>query len=178
MSRIGKKPIPIPKEVKIDFEGDLLTVKGPKGKLSRKIHPRVNVRYENDEIVVSVSDTSKESRSLHGLHRALIANMVTGVNKGFERGLEIVGVGYRAELSGKKARFHLGYSDPVEFQLPDSIEARIEKTRITLSGIDKELLGATAAKIRALRSPEPYKGKGIRYAGEMIRRKAGKTASK
>jgi large subunit ribosomal protein L6 len=178
MSRIGKKPIPVPKEVEIDIKGDLLTVKGPKGKLSRKIHPRINIRYENDEIAVSVNDTSKESRSLHGLYRALIANMVAGVRQGFERGLEIVGVGYRAELSGKKARFHLGYSSPVEFQLPDGIEARMEKTRITLSGIDKELLGVTAAKIRALRSPEPYKGKGIRYAGEMIRRKAGKTAGK
>lgn len=178
MSRIGKKPIPIPKEVKIDLKGDLLTVKGPKGELSRKIHPAVNVINENDEIVVSIDDTSKESRSLHGLFRALIANMVTGVSKGFERGLEIVGVGYRAELSGKMATFHLGYSTPVEFLLPGSIEAKIEKTKITLSSVDKDLLGATAAKIRALRRPEPYKGKGIRYAGEMIKRKAGKTGAK
>ena len=177
MSRVGKKPIPIPKEVKIDIKGDLLTVKGPKGELSRRIHPRVNIRNENDEITVTVNDMSKESRSLHGLHRALIANMVTGVSQGFERGLEIVGVGYRAELSGKMTTFHLGYSRPVEFQLPDTIEAIVEKTKITLRGADKELLGETAAKIRGLRSPEPYKGKGIRYAGEMIRRKAGKTAA-
>ena len=177
MSRVGKKPIPIPKEVKIDIKGDLLTVKGPKGELSRRIHPRVNIRNENDEITVTVNDINKESRSLHGLHRALIANMVTGVSQGFERGLEIVGVGYRAELSGKMTTFHLGYSKPVEFQLPDTIEATVEKTKITLRGVDKELLGATAAKIRGLRSPEPYKGKGIRYAGEMIRRKAGKTAA-
>ena len=177
MSRVGKKPIHIPKEVKTDIKGDLLTVKGPKGELSRKIHPRVNVRNENDEIIVDVDDMSKESRSLQGLHRALIANMVTGVSQGFERGLEIVGVGYRADLSGNKATFHLGYSKPIEFQLPDTIEATVEKTKITLRGADKELLGATAAKIRGLRSPEPYKGKGIRYAGEVIRRKAGKTAA-
>jgi large subunit ribosomal protein L6 len=178
MSRVGKKPIPIPKEIHIDIKGDLLTVTGPKGELSRRVHPRVHIRSENNEITVTVNDTSKESRSLHGLHRALIANMVTGVSQGFERGLEIVGVGYRADLSGKKTTFHLGYSNPIEFQLPDTIEATVEKTRITLRGIDKELLGATAAKIRALRSPEPYKGKGIRYVEEMVRRKAGKTAGK
>jgi large subunit ribosomal protein L6 len=177
MSRVGKKPILIPKEVQTDIKGDLLTVKGPKGELSRRIHPSVNIRNENDEIIVTVDDTSKESKSLHGLHRALIANMVTGVSQGFEQGLEIVGVGYRAELSGNKATFHLGYSKPIEFQLPDTIEATVEKTKITLRGADKELLGATAAEIRGLRSPEPYKGKGIRYAGETIRRKAGKTAS-
>ena len=177
MSRVGKKPIHIPKGVKTDIKGDLLTVKGPKGELSRRIHPRVNISSDNDEIMVTVNDMSKESRSLHGLHRALIANMVTGVSEGFERGLEIVGVGYRAELSGNKATFYLGYSKPVEFQLPDAIEATVEKTKITLRGADKELLGATAAEIRGLRSPEPYKGKGIRYAGEIIRRKAGKTAS-
>jgi large subunit ribosomal protein L6 len=177
MSRVGKKPILIPKEVQTDIKGDLLTVKGPKGELSRRIHPSVNIRNENGEIIVTVDDTSKELKSLHGLHRALIANMVTGVSQGFERGLEIVGVGYRAELSGNKATFHLGYSKPIEFQLPDTIEATVEKTKITLRGADKELLGATAAEIRGLRSPEPYKGKGIRYAGEMIRRKAGKTAS-
>ena len=177
MSRVGKKPILIPKEVKTDIKGDLLTVKGPKGELSRKIHPNVSIINENDQIIVNVDDMSKESRSLQGLHRALIANMVTGVSQGFERGLEIVGVGYRAELSGKKATFHLGYSKPIEFQLPDTIEATVEKTKITLRGADKELLGETAAKIRGLRSPEPYKGKGIRYAGEIIRRKAGKTAA-
>ncbi len=177
MSRVGKKPILIPKGVKIDIKGDLLTVEGSKGKLSRRIHPGVNIRSENDEIIVTVNDKSKESRSLHGLHRALIANMVTGVSQGFERGLEIVGVGYRAELSGNTATFHLGYSKPIEFKLPDNIEATVEKTKITLRGADKELLGATAAEIRGLRSPGPYKGKGIRYSGEMIRRKAGKTVA-
>ena len=177
MSRVGKKPIPLPKEVKIDLKGDLLTVKGPKGELRRQIHPRVNILMENDQIVISVEDGNKGSRGLHGLFRALIANMVTGVTQGFERALEIVGVGYRAELSGKKATFHLGYARPVTLDLPEGIDAKVEKTKITLSGIDKELLGRTAAKIRSLREPEPYKGKGIRYEGESVRRKAGKTGA-
>lgn len=177
MSRIGKKPITIPKEVKIDLDCDLLTVTGPKGELKRKIHPKVNVRTENDQIVVSVNDGDRGAKSLHGLFRALIANMVTGVSQGFEKSLEIVGVGYRAELSGRRATFHLGYAHPVNFELPEGIDARVEKTKITLSGIDKELLGRTAAKIRGLRAPEPYKGKGIRYEGETIRKKAGKTGA-
>ena len=178
MSRIGKKPIPIPKEVTVDLKGDLLTLRGPKGELQRKIHPRVNIRVENNEIVLSVNDTKKDTKSLHGLFGALIDNMVNGVTKGFERGLEIVGVGYRAELSGRTATFHLGYSHPINFELPDGIDAKVEKTKITLSGIDKELLGRTAAKIRSFRKPEPYKGKGIRYEKETIRRKAGKTGAK
>jgi large subunit ribosomal protein L6 len=177
MSRIGKKPIPIPKEVKVGLKGDLLTVSGPKGELSRKIHPKVKIRTEDDQVLVSVDGGDKRAKSLHGLFRALIANMVTGVNRGFERSLEIVGVGYRAELSGKKATFHLGYASPINFELPDGIEARIEKTKITLSGTDKELLGKTASEIRGLKSPEPYKGKGIRYEGERVRRKAGKTGA-
>jgi large subunit ribosomal protein L6 len=178
MSRIGKMPIPIPKEVKVDLKGDLLTVKGPKGELRCNIHPKVKINIESDQILVSVNHEDKESKSCHGLFRVLIANMVTGVNKGFERVLEIVGVGYRAELSGRTATFHLGYSHPVVFELPDGINAQIEKTKISLSGIDKELLGRTAAKIRSFRKPEPYKGKGIRYAGEIIRRKAGKTGAR
>ena len=175
MSRVGKMPILIPKDVHIDIKDELLTVKGPKGELSRNIHPKVNINIEDNSIVVSVNDETKQSKSFHGLFRALIANMVTGVSQGFERGLEIVGVGYRAELSGRKATFHLGYSHPVIFELPDGIDARIDKTNITLTGIDKELLGRTAAKIRSLRKPEPYKGKGIRYTNEVIRRKAGKS---
>jgi len=170
-------PISLPKEVKIDLKGDLLTVRGPKGELRREIHPRVDILTENDQIVVSIKDGSKGSKALHGLFRALIANMVTGVTQGFERALEIVGVGYRAELSGKRATFHLGYAHPVTLDLPEGIDAKVEKTRITLSGIDKELLGRTAAKIRSLREPEPYKGKGIRYRGETVRRKAGKTGA-
>ena len=177
MSRIGKKPIPIPKDVKIELRGDLLTVTGPKGELQRKIHPKVSINPDNKEIVVSVMDESRGSKSLHGLFRALIANMVTGVSQGFERVLEIVGVGYRAELSGRTATFHLGYSHPIEFELPEGIDAKIERTKVTLSGADKEILGRTAAKIRSFRKPEPYKGKGIKYAEETIRRKAGKTGA-
>ncbi|MDB9822118.1 50S ribosomal protein L6 [Deltaproteobacteria bacterium] len=178
MSRIGKMPIPIPKDVKVGLKDDILTINGPKGELKRNIHPKVYINTDNDEILISVNDESKESKSFHGLFRALIANMVTGVTQGFERVLEIVGVGYRAELSGRTATFHLGYSHTIEFELPDGINAEIEKTKITLRGIDKELLGRTAAKIRGFRKPEPYKGKGIKYADEMIKRKAGKTGAR
>ncbi len=177
MSRIGKQPIPIPKGVEVKLTGDDITVKGPKGKLERSIHPKVKVNIESEIITISVADQTRESRAFHGLFRALIANMVTGVTNGFEKGLEIIGVGYRAELNGRTAVFHLGYSHPVNFELPDGIEANIEKTKVTLTSIDKELLGRTAAKIRSFRKPEPYKGKGIRYAGEVIRRKAGKTGA-
>ena len=178
MSRIGKRPIPIPKLVEIKLENGLLTVKGPKGMLTRRIHPNVKVAIDGDRILVSAADKTRESRSLHGLTQVLIANMVTGVTEGFERILEIVGVGYRAEVKGRTAVFNLGYSHPINFELPDGVEAKVEKTKIILSGIDKELLGKTAAEIRILRKPEPYKGKGIKYADEVIRRKAGKTGSK
>jgi large subunit ribosomal protein L6 len=178
MSRIGKKPIPIPKDVKIDLKEDLLSVKGPKGELQRRIDSKVIVNIANDEVLLSVKDETKESRSFHGLYRALIANMVTGVSQGFERVLEIVGVGYRGEISGRKAIFHLGYSHPIEYQLPEGIDAEIERTKITLRGIDKEILGKTAADIRSFRKPEPYKGKGIKYSEEVLRRKAGKTGAK
>lgn len=178
MSRIGKRPIPIPKLVEIKLENGLLTVKGPKGMLTRRINPNVKVAIDGDRILVSAADKTRESRSLHGLTQVLIANMVTGVTEGFERILEIVGVGYRAEVKGRTAVFNLGYSHPINFELPDGVEAKVEKTRIILNGIDKELLGKTAAEIRILRKPEPYKGKGIKYADEVIRRKAGKTGSK
>ena len=178
MSRIGKMPIPISKEISVGLQGDILTVKGPKGQLQRKIDPIVEIGMEDEVIVVSVREETRDSKALHGLHRALIANMVKGVSEGFQRELEIVGVGYRADISGRKATFHLGYSHPVEYELPEGIDAKVEKTKITLSGIDKELIGMTAAKIRSFRKPEPYKGKGIRYADEKIRRKAGKTGAK
>ena len=178
MSRIGKKPIPIPKDVEINLEGDVLTVRGPKGEIERRVHPKVRVDKNGDKIIVSTLDETRESRSLHGLFRVLVDNMVTGVTDGFERVLEIVGVGYRAELKGRTAVFNLGYSHPINFELPDGIDMRIEKTKIILSGIDKEFLGAIAAKIRSFRKPEPYKGKGIRYEGESIRRKAGKAGAK
>ena len=179
MSRTGKKPIPIPNDVKIELKGDLLTVKGPKGELKQKIHPNINIiNNDNNQILVSVNDGMKGSKSLHGLFRALIANMVIGVSQGFEKILEIVGVGYRAELSGRTVTFHLGYSHPINYEMPEGIDAKIDKTRITLSGINKELLGKTAAKIRSFRKPEPYKGKGIKYVEETIKRKAGKTGVK
>ena len=177
MSRIGKRPIPIPKGVEVKLENDIITVKGPKGMLERKVHQRVKLDISADNIVASVADQTKESRACHGLFRALIANMVTGVTKGFDRPLEIVGVGYRAELKDRTAVFHLGYSHPINYELPEGIEAKIDKTKVTLSSIDKELLGKTAAKIRGFRRPEPYKGKGIKYADETIRRKAGKAGS-
>ena len=177
MSRIGKMPIPIPKDVSVDLKGSLITVKGPKGELKQVIHPKVTVITEDNQVLVSVGDDTKESKSLHGLFRSLIANMVTGVTSGFEKALDIVGVGYRAKLSGNTATFHLGYSHPIIFELPDGIKAKIDKTRITINGIDKELVGRTAAKIRGFRKPEPYKGKGIRYINETVKRKAGKTAA-
>ena len=178
MSRIGKKPIAIPKDVEIALKDDLLSVKGPKGQLERRVDPKVNVSIENGEVLVTVNDDTKTSRSFHGLYRALIANMVIGVSQGFERVLEIVGVGYRGEVSERKAVFHLGYSHPIEYALPEGIDAQIDRTKITLRGIDKELLGKAAAKIRSFRKPEPYKGKGIKYAEEVLRRKAGKTGAK
>ncbi len=173
MSRLGKRPISIPKDVEVKLEGDLLRVKGPKGELRRRVHPKVQVDMDGDKISVSVADGSRESRSLHGLFAVLINNMVTGVTKGFERVLEISGVGYRAVVNGRTAVFNLGYSRPIDFELPDGVDANIEKSKIILTGIDKELLGMTASKIRNLRRPEPYKGKGIKYAEEMIRRLAG-----
>jgi len=178
MSRIGKKPIPIPNGVELKLNEGLLTVKGPKGQLTRQMHPKIALSLEKDEIRLSVNDEARESKAVHGLSRMLVANMVTGVDKGFEKTLEIVGVGYRAELQGRTAILNVGYSQPVHFDLPDGVEAKIEKTKIILSSIDKELLGLTAAKIRAIRKPEPYKGKGIKYADEVIRRKAGKTGVK
>lgn len=178
MSRIGKKPIPIPAKIQVDLQGDLLVIKGPRGELRRKIHPAVSVSKGENQILVAVRDSDKKTKALHGLYRALIANMVTGVHQGFEKVMDIVGVGYRAELAGRTATFHLGYSHPVVFELPAGIDAKIEKTRVTLRGIDKELLGRTAATIRGFRKPEPYKGKGIKYSDEVIRRKAGKTGAK
>jgi large subunit ribosomal protein L6 len=179
MSRIGKKPIVVPNGVEIQFDGEILTVKGPKGELRRSIHPSVELTIDNSRISLSVSDESKKSRSLFGLFRTLISNMVVGVTEGFRKTLEISGVGYRVELSGNSLILNLGYSNPITYDIPTGINAQLEqRNRIILSGIDKELLGATAAKIRDMRAPEPYKGKGVRYLGERIRRKAGKTGIK
>ncbi len=178
MSRIGKKPIIIPKNVNVSLEVGSISVKGPKGLLKRAIHPSVGVAVEDGLVKVSVEGNSRDIGALHGLTRALIANMITGVSTGFERAMEIVGVGYRVEMNGRTAVFNLGFSHPVNVPLPDGIDAKAEKTKLLLSGIDRELLGKTAAYIRGLRPPEPYKGKGIKYADEIIRRKAGKTGAK
>ncbi len=179
MSRIGKKPIPIPKEVKVELADGVLTVRGPKGALERGLHPAVEAVIEGGRLIIKKRDDSSRTDALQGLTRALAANMVTGVSSGFTRGMEIVGVGYRVELQGNELVFSLGYSHPVSFSIPQGISAKVEKqTKLILEGIDKELLGLTSDRIRRLRPPEPYKGKGVRYSDEVIRRKAGKTGSK
>jgi large subunit ribosomal protein L6 len=178
MSRIGKKPIIIPAGVKVALSGRTVRVEGPKGRLERELHEQVAIRVEADQIQVDPPN-QRTGGALQGLTRTLVANMVDGVTKGFTRGLEINGVGYRAELKGTTLNLALGYSHPVEYPLPAGVSAEVEKqTKITLSGIDKELVGATAAKIRSFRPPEPYKGKGIKYADERILRKAGKAGAK
>lgn len=176
MSRIGKLPIAIPQGAKVALNGTQITVQGPKGTLSRDLNPRVVVAVEADRILVSPGSDEQDDRALQGLTRSLINNMVVGVTKGFERVLEISGVGYRAEAKGNSLSLALGYSHGIDYPLPQGITAEVEKqTKITVRGIDKELVGAAAAKIRSFRGPEPYKGKGIRYADERILRKAGKT---
>jgi large subunit ribosomal protein L6 len=177
MSRIGKRPIPITKDVEVKVDGDMITVKGPKGVLQHRIHDKIAVVVNDVNLLISARDSLRETRALHGLFGALVSNMVTGVTQGFEKALEIVGVGYRAELNGRTVVFNLGYSNPVNFELPDGIDAAVDKSKVVLRGIDKELLGRTAAKIRSLRKPEPYKGKGIKYVDEVIRRKAGKAGA-
>ena len=176
MSRVGKKPIPIPEKTKIDCTDRVLRVQGEKGVLTRTLHPDVSLEINDKMLTVVISRQDKKTRALWGLTRALIANMIHGVSRGFERALEINGLGYRAELKGDSIELNLGYSHPIAFKVPEGIDAKIEKNIIRLSGIDKELLGFTAASIRRLRPPEPYKGKGVKYAEEHIQRKAGKTA--
>ena len=179
MSRVGKKPIAIPEKTKVTYEGRVLTAKGEKGTLRRTIHPAVELELEAGTVSISCVTDNRQSRAYQGMTRSLVDNMVTGVSKGFTRTLEISGIGYRAELKGKQIVLSLGYSHPVEFDLPEGISADVEKnTIIKLSGIDKEALGRTAAAIRMLRPPEPYKGKGVKYAEERIQRKAGKTGTK
>ncbi len=176
MSRIGKLPVQIPGGVKIALQGTNIKVEGPKGKLQRDLPEKVNIVMENDAVVVTPLSPDAKDRSVQGLTRTLVANMVEGVTNGFEKILEINGVGYRADLKGDVLNLALGYSHPIEYKLPQGISAEVEKqTKITVRGIDKELVGATAAKIRSFRAPEPYKGKGIKYADERIIRKAGKT---
>ena len=177
MSRIGKKPVEIPKGVNVSTEGQLIKVKGPKGELFKTIHPTIKTEIVDDEVRVTRSDDLKESRALHGLTRALIRNMIIGVTESYKKTLEIVGVGYKAELKGKNLLLTIGYSHPIYFVPPDNIKLEVPApTQIIISGNDKELVGLVAAKIRSFRKPEPYKGKGIKYSDEHIIRKAGKTA--
>ncbi|MFO7859812.1 MAG: 50S ribosomal protein L6 [Desulfosalsimonas sp.] len=176
MSRVGKKPIPVPEKTKLSFNSGMLTVEGPKGTLTRQIHPDVTLELGDEQVVVSVARNDKKTKSLWGTTRAQVANMITGVSSGFVRVLEINGIGYRAEIKGSNLELHLGYSHPINFLLPEGIDAAVDKSAIRLSGIDKELLGFAASSIRQMRPPEPYKGKGVKYAEEQIQRKAGKTA--
>ena len=179
MSRVGKKPIPVPEKTSIKYQNRVIIVQGEKGALTREIHPAIDLQIEKDVIHVTMEKETRENKALQGLTRSLVANMVTGVSNGFERVLEINGIGYRAELKGSRIVFSLGYSQPIDFDLPEGISATVEKNNVVkLAGIDKELLGRTAASIRQLRPPEPYKGKGIKYAEEYIQRKAGKTGTK
>lgn len=179
MSRIGKQPIEIPSGVKVSIDNRSVSVTGPKGTLSRTFLDIVTLDLTDKLITVSRTDDSIPARSAHGLSRTLLSNMITGVTKGFERALEINGVGYRAEVKGDILNLSLGYSHPINFQLPKGITVDVDKmTKLLVKGIDKELVGQTAAKIREFRSPEPYKGKGVKYADETILRKAGKTGKK
>jgi len=179
MSRIGKRPITIPNKVTVTIEGQQVTVKGPKGELQRVLPKQVTVEQEGETIQVQRRDESKLARQRHGLSRTLVANMVEGVSKGFERRLAIQGVGYRAQVQGRNLILNVGYSQPVEIVPPEDVQLAVEgNTNVIVSGINKEIVGNTAAKIRAVRPPEVYKGKGIRYVGEMIRRKAGKAGKK
>ncbi len=175
MSRIGRLPIAVPSGVDVTIDGRQLTVKGPKGTLSRQLHPDMTVAKEDANIVVSRPTEQKTHKQLHGLTRTLVNNMVIGVTDGYRKGLEINGVGYRAALNGKKLTLNLGYSHPVEIDPPEGITFELDTpTRLAVIGIDKELVGQVAAQVRSTRKPEPYKGKGVRYAGEQVRRKAGK----
>jgi large subunit ribosomal protein L6 len=179
MSRVGKKPITIPEKTDVAYKDRVVVVKGEKGTLTRTLHPAVDLDIKDNTISISIDHEDRKTRALQGLTRSLVSNMVVGVSKGFERVLEIHGIGYRAEMKGKSIVLNLGYSHPIDFQLPDGISATVDKNNvIRLSGIDKEHVGQTAASIRKLRKPEPYKGKGVKYAEEYIQRKAGKTGTK
>jgi large subunit ribosomal protein L6 len=175
MSRIGRLPIAVPTGVDVSIDGRTVTVKGPRGTLTRELHPDMAVSREDGNVVVSRPTEQKVHKQLHGLTRTLVNNMVVGVTDGYRKGLEITGVGYRAALVGNKLQLNLGYSHPIEIDPPEGISFEVENpTRLAVIGIDKELVGQVAAQVRATRKPEPYKGKGVRYAGEVVRRKAGK----
>ncbi|MBI2096772.1 MAG: 50S ribosomal protein L6 [Candidatus Sungbacteria bacterium] len=174
MSRIGKKPIEIPAGVTLSIQGQRISAKGPKGEITRDIRPEIKAEVSGSRLVLTPVIETKKTQAFWGLTRALLAHAIEGVSKGFEKRLEIEGIGYRVALEGKDLVFQLGFSHPVRFAAPPGIEFKVEKNTITISGFNKELVGETAAKIRALKKPEPYKGKGIRYQGEVVRRKAGK----
>ncbi len=176
MSRIGKKPIKISEGTNVEIKGAHIVIKGPKGELGRTLHPDIEAEVRESEIVLTPRRETKKSSALWGLSRSLVANMVEGVVSGFEKKLEFEGIGYRVNLDGDGLLMQLGFSHPVQFKAPTGIKFTVEKNTVTISGIDKELVGQTAAAIRKLKPPEPYKGKGIRYRGEIIRRKAGKKA--
>jgi large subunit ribosomal protein L6 len=180
VSRIGKMPVPIPKGVEVKADGDLVRVKGPKGELANRIPAGLSVKVDGSQVVVGRSNDEKTQRALHGLLRSLVANSVEGVTKGFSRDLEIVGVGYKAEVKGKAVVFSLGYSHPVNFPIPEGISVALDAKagKLTVSGADRQKVGQTAAEIRKLRVPDPYKAKGIKYADEVIRRKVGKAGGK
>jgi large subunit ribosomal protein L6 len=180
MSRIGRKEIPLPKGVEVRQEGDSVLVKGPKGTLKTAITPGIAVKIENNVVQFSRGNDERQNRANHGLMRALVANNVVGVTQGFKKELDIIGVGYRAEVKGREVVFQLGYSHPIRFPIPQGIEIQVDAKsgHIVITGIDKQKVGQTAAEIRALRQPDPYKGKGIKYSDEVIRRKAGKAAGK
>ena len=180
MSRLGKLPITIPAGVDVKIDKGFIIVKGPKGELTQKLIDCLKIDIKENEVIVNVNKPDlKKERAFWGLYRSLINNMVTGVNEGFEKKLEINGVGYKVAMAGKNLNLNLGYSHPIEFEIPENITATLEgNNKITISGFDKQLVGETAAKIRKLRKPEPYKGKGIKYSDEVILRKEGKTAAK
>lgn len=179
MSRVGKKIIAIPEKTRVDFKDRKLVVEGEKGRLTRTLHPVVDLDITDGAISVIILKEDRKTRAVQGLTRSLVANMIDGVSKGFERTLEINGIGYRAEMKGRSILLNLGFSHPIDFPLPDGVSATVEKNNvIKLSGIDKEQVGQTAASLRKLRKPEPYKGKGVKYAEEYIQRKAGKAGTK
>ncbi|MGM0420142.1 MAG: 50S ribosomal protein L6 [Bacillota bacterium] len=175
MSRIGKLPVELPDNVDVKYDGSNLTIKGPKGELTREVHNAIELDINDEAITVSRTGDSKDDRALHGMTRSLIEGMVTGVVEGYKKQLELVGVGYSAALQGNSLKIEVGYSHPVQVDPPENIEFNVEKNKITVSGIDKQQVGNVAAQIRSLREPEPYKGKGIKYIDERIRRKEGKT---
>ena len=179
MSRIGRLPVPLTDGAKVEILGRTVTVKGPKGSLAQELPGGINAEIADGQIVVKRRDDSKPQRALHGLTRALLNNAVVGVTKGFTKDLEIQGVGYRAQIAGTTVSFTLGYTHPIEFPIPNGIQIAIEKqTKLTVTGIDRQQVGHVAAKIRSLRPPDVYKGKGVRYANEQVRKKAGKTGAK